>query len=135
MDEQGLHAAILAMIPRAEGKPAIHGGGSDGTVYVCRRPGALRLAADEACSYGECDWADPPEARPDELTDGMAISHPDCLTVGPGGIHDSSFDWYFVYDPPRVARSLAGDHGWVSGFLAAPDTPGAGPGAAAGPAS
>jgi hypothetical protein len=93
----------------------------------------LRLAADENCFYGECNWADPPEARPDELTDGLAVSYPDCLSVGPGWFYDAYFDWYFVYDPPRVARSLTGDHGWVPRFLAAPNEPdpGAGHGQAA----
>jgi hypothetical protein len=113
-----------------EGQPAIHVGGSDGTVFVCRRLSGLRLEPDENCFYCECDWADPPEARPDELTDGVAISYPDCLSVGPGWLYDAYFDWYFVYDPPRVARSLAGDFGWVPRFLAAPNEPDAEPGAA-----
>nr|CAA9282375.1 hypothetical protein AVDCRST_MAG63-3666 [uncultured Armatimonadetes bacterium] len=115
------HAAVLAMIPLAEGRPAVHVDGGDGSVFVCRRVSDLRLAPEECCFYGECDWADPPEARPDELTDGMAISYPDCLEVGPGWWWDAYFDWYFVYEPALVARSLAGDHAWVAGLLASAD--------------
>ena len=59
---------------------------------------------------------DPEDARPGELTDGMAISC-DCVRLGPGWFQDTYFGWYFVYDPGLVARSMAGDHSWVKGFL------------------
>jgi hypothetical protein len=132
--ERELAEAVLAMIPLAEGKPAVHVDGHDGSVFVCRRVSGLRLAPDESCFYGECDWVDPPEARPDELTDGMAISYPDCLQVGPGWWYDAYFDWFFVHEPGLVARSLAGDHSWVPGFLARPEPSEAEPGAAPDPA-
>jgi hypothetical protein len=115
--ERKKYAEVMAMIPLVEGKPAIHVDGRDGSVFVCRRLSDLRLAPEDNCFYGECDWVDPAEARPEELTDGMAISYPDCLQLGPGWFWDGYFDWYFVYDPPFVARSLAGDHSWVPGFL------------------
>ena len=111
-------AAVLAMIPLAEGRPGVHVDGRDGSVLVCRRVSGLRLAPEECCLYGQCDWADPPEARPQELTDGEAIGC-DCLELGPGWWWDAYFDWYFVYEPALVARSLAGDHAWVPGFLEA----------------
>jgi hypothetical protein len=47
----------------------------------------------------------------------MAISGGDCLQLGQGWWYDAYFDWYFVYEPERVAKSLAGDHGWVKPFL------------------
>jgi hypothetical protein len=127
--ERELDAAVAAMVPLVEGKPVVHVDGHDGSVFVCRRVSGLRLAPEEACFYGECDWVDPPEARPDELTDGMAISYPDCLQLGPGWFYDAYFDWYFVYEPGLVARSLAGDHAWVPAFLARVKAPKADPGA------
>lgn len=116
--ERQKRPAVLAMIPLAEGKPAVHIDGRDGSVLVCRRLSDLRLAPERCALYGWCDWADPPEARPAELTDGLKISYPDCLRLGPGWFLDAYFDWYMVYDPALVARSLAGDHSWVPAFLA-----------------
>jgi hypothetical protein len=107
----------MAMIPLVEGKPVVNVGGSDGTVFVCRRIHDLHVDAEEGTFYGECDWVDPPEARPDELTDGMAISGSDCLQLGHGWWYDAYFDWYFVYEPSLVSQSLAGDHSWVKPFL------------------
>jgi hypothetical protein len=102
------------MIPNVEGKPCVNVEGYDGKVYVCRRISGL--GTDEDCFNGQCDWVDPADARPDELTDGMAISC-DCVRLGPGWWQDMYFGWYFVYDPAFVARSLAGDHSWVGAFL------------------
>jgi hypothetical protein len=115
--EREMRAAVTAMIPLAEGKPAVHVDGRDGSVLVCRRVSGLRLAPAECTFYGWCDWVAPPEARPGELTDGMAISYPDCLRLGPGWWLDGYFNWYMVYEPSLVARSLAGDHSWVPAFL------------------
>jgi hypothetical protein len=102
------------MIPSVEGKPCVNVGGYDGGVYVCRRISGL--GTDEDCFNGQCEWADPADARPDELTDEMAISC-DCVRLGPGWWQDMYFGWYFVYDSALVARSLAGDHSWVDSFL------------------
>jgi hypothetical protein len=123
--EREKRPAVLAMIRLAEGKPAVHVDGHDGSVCVCRRLSDLRLALDECTLYGWCDWVDPPEARPGELSDGLAISYPDCLQLGPGWFVDGYFNWYMVYEPSLVARSLAGDHSWVPAFLksAAPPKP------------
>jgi hypothetical protein len=110
-------AALAAMISLAEGKPAIHVDGNDRSVFVCRRVSGLHVVPEDATFYGECDWVDPPDARPDELTDGMAISYPDCLQLGPGWWLDTYFNWFFVYEPALVAKSLAGDHSWVPAFL------------------
>lgn len=116
------YAAIQALIPLAEGKPAVHVDGNDGSVFVCLQVHGLHVVPEEWTFYGECEWFDPPEARPDELTDGMAISCGDCLRVGRGWWYDAYFNWYMVYDPALVARSVSGDHSWVPAFLAAPPT-------------
>jgi hypothetical protein len=50
-------------------------------VYVCRRLSGLEI--DDGSLNGECEWVDPEDARPDELTNGMAISC-DCVRLGPG---------------------------------------------------
>jgi hypothetical protein len=112
------YAAVMAMIPLAEGKPIVQVNGADGSAYVCRRVSGLRVASKEWTFYGVCEWDDPPEARPEELTDGMAISSGGCLQLGSGWWYDAYFDWFFVYEPELVARSLAGDHSWVGPFLA-----------------
>jgi hypothetical protein len=111
-----LREKVRALIPDAEGKPCVNVGGRDGGVHVCRRISCL--GADEDCFNGTCEWADPADGRPVELTDGMAI---DCASVrvGPGWWQDMYFGWYFVYDPALVSRSLAGDHAWVDAFFAA----------------
>jgi hypothetical protein len=106
--------AVHALIPEVEGKPCVNVSGDDGAVYVCRRISGLET--DEDCFNGTCEWAEPADARPDELTDGMAISC-DCVRLGPGWWQDMYFGWYFVYEPGLVARSLAGDHSWVKAFL------------------
>jgi hypothetical protein len=90
------------------------------------------LHTDEDSFNGECEWADAEDARPGELTDGMAISC-DCVELGPGWWLDTYFGWYFVYDPEFVARSLAGDHSWVQPFLDANKRPKAKPGPAPNP--
>jgi hypothetical protein len=45
--ERAMRAAVMAMIPLAEGKPAVHVDGHDGSVFVCRRLSGLRLAPEE----------------------------------------------------------------------------------------
>lgn len=128
--ERKMYAAVTAMIPLVEGKPAVHVDAHDGSVYVCRRVSDLRLAPEESTFYGWCDFVDPPEGRPDELSNGMAISYPDCLRLGPGWWLDTYFNWYMVYDAALVARSLAGDHSWVPMFLKSASVPTAAPGTA-----
>jgi hypothetical protein len=108
---------IQAMIAKAEGKPCVNLGDHDGGVYVCRRIPGLVMDED-GCLYGTCEWVDPEDARPGEMTDGMAIRF-DCLEIGPGWWQDTYFGWYFVYEPSLVARSMAGDRTWVRGFLEA----------------
>ena len=110
-----LRESVRVLIPEVEGKPCVNVGAHDRGVYICRRISGL--GTDEDCFNGTCEWVDPPDARPDELTDGMAI---DCASVrlGPGWWQDMYFGWYFVFDPALVARSLAGDHSWVEPFLA-----------------
>ena len=109
-----LRESVRAMILEVEGKACVNVGGYDGGVYVCRR--ITGLATDEDCFNGVCDWVDPADVRPDDLTDGMAISC-DCVRLGRGWWQDMYFGWYFVFDPALVARSLAGDHSWVESFL------------------
>jgi hypothetical protein len=112
--DEGLRKAVQALIPEVEGKPCVNIGEYDGGVYVCRRISGLHTSEDSF--YGECDWVDPEDARPGELTDEMSISC-DCVRLGPGWWLDMYFGWFFVYDPGLVARSLAGDHSWVKPFL------------------
>jgi hypothetical protein len=112
--DDGVRKAVRALIPEVEGKPVVHTGSYDGGVYVCRRISGLHT--DEDSFNGECEWVDPEDARPGELTDGMSISC-DCVRLGPGWWQDMYFGWYFVYDPALVTRSLAGDHSWVKPFL------------------
>ncbi len=107
--------AVRAMIAEVEGKPCDKLDGHDGGVYVCRRLWGLEI--DGESLNGACEWADPEDARPDELTDGMRI-YCDCVRLGPGWFQDTYFGWYFVYEPGLVARSLAGDHSRVKPFLA-----------------
>ena len=115
-------ATVQAMIAEAEGKPCVNFGEYDGGVYICRRISGLEVDGD-GCFNGTCEWVDPEESRPDELTDGMAIGF-DCLEIGPGRWQDTYFGWYFVYDSALVARSMAGDHSWVKGFMEADGTKG-----------
>lgn len=115
--DEGLRKAVRALSLEVEGKPVVNIGGCDGGVYVCRRISGLCTTEDSF--NGECEWVDPEEARPDELTDGMSISC-DCVRLGPGWWLDVYFRWFFVYDPRLVARSLAGDHSWVPPFLKLP---------------
>ena len=112
--DEGLRKAVRALIPEVEGKPCVNIGDYDGGVYVCQRISGLHT--DEDSFNGECEWVDPEDARPGELTDGMSISC-DCVRLGPGWWRDMYFGWYFVYDSKLVARSLAGDHSWVQPFL------------------
>ena len=83
--DEELRKAVHAMIPEVEGKPCVNVGEYDGGVYVCRRISGL--ATDEDCFNGTCEWVEPEDARPDELTDGMAISC-DCVRLGPGWWQD-----------------------------------------------
>ena len=54
----------------------------------------------------------------DSLTAGLRIGNCD-LEVGSEWWLDKYFRWWFVFKPECVARSLAGDHSWVGGFLRA----------------
>ncbi len=114
--ESEIREAVQAMIPEVEGKPCVNFGDYEGGVYVCRRIQGLEIDED-GCLYGTCEWVDPEDARPGELTDGKAIGC-DCVRLGPGWFQDTYFGWYFVYEPGLVARSLARDHSWVKPFLA-----------------
>ena len=120
--DANLRASVQAMIPDVEGKPCVNTGEYDGGVYVCRRMHGITI--DEDALSGNCDWVDPDDARPGELTDEFVISC-DCVRIGSGWWQDTYFGWYFVFDPEFVARSLAGDHSWVGPFLEAQRRPGA----------
>ena len=115
--EKEIREAVQAMIPEVEGKPCVNFGEYDGGVYLCRRISGLEFDED-GCFNGTCEWVDPEDARPGELTDGMAIGW-DCLRPGPGWWQDTYFGWYFVYDPALVGQTMAGDHSWVKGFMEA----------------
>ena len=112
--DENLRAKVHALIPQLEGKPCLNVDGHNGRVHRCRR--ISQLETNEDSLEGVCDWVEPADARPDELTDGLAISC-DCIRLGPGWLLDTYFDWYLVFDPALVARSFAGDHSWVGPFL------------------
>ena len=115
-----LLAGVQAMIAEIEGKPCIHVDAKDNSVFVCRR--ICDLDVNEVSVEGMCHWVDPEDARPGELTDGLMISC-DCLKIGPGWWLDTYFNWYLVFDPTLVAKSLDGDHSWVTSFLNQVDQP------------
>ena len=115
----------MAMIPLAEGKPLVRVAPQnkliprEESVFVCRQISGLHVASDEWCFRGDCDWIDPPVSRPDNLVKVMEISCGDCLKLGAGWWYDGYFDWYYVFDPALVVKSLRSDHAWVTGFLEA----------------
>ena len=103
------------MFPRVDGKPCVIVDAETGAVHVCRSIHDLRV--DEGVVEGVCDWLDPDEPRPEEMTDGLAIGC-DLLDVGEGWWFDIYFGQYYVFRPDLVGRSLNGDHAWVRDFLA-----------------
>ena len=62
--DESLRRAVQAMIPEVEGKPCVNVAGPNGGIHVCRR--ISDLGTNEDSFNGLCDWADPPEARPDD---------------------------------------------------------------------
>src|SRR5262249_42788744 len=98
--KEGLRKAVHAMIPELEGKPCVNGSRDDGAEHACRRFAGLGTGQD--CFNGTCEWAEPNDARPEELTDGMAISC-DCVRLGP------------LLVAGRVLRVRAGARGPVPG--------------------
>lgn len=107
-------ARAVAMFPRISGNPCVNVVAETGEVQVCRRIFDLRV--DEGVLWGECEWVEPIEDRPDSLTDGLAIGS-DLLDVGEDWWLDIYFDWYLVFAPALVNSSLRGDHSWVKDFL------------------
>ena len=103
------------MFARINGQPCVNVDTATGTVYVCRKMHDLRV--DEGVVEGVCDWLDADDARPEELTDGLAICGA-LLDVGDDWWFDIYFGWYFVFSADLVERSLQGDHSWVRDFLA-----------------
>ena len=112
--DPGLRKAVTAMTPEVEGMTIVNTGFNDGGVYVCRRISGLHTTGDSF--NGECEWIDPEDSRPGELTDEMSISC-DCVRLGPGWWCDVCFGWYFIYAPKLVAQALAGDRSWAERFL------------------
>jgi len=110
--------ALVKMIPRIYGKPCVMVS-RDGPVFVSRRIFGIRIEWAWAEYYllrARNSWVDPQRARPDSLTAGLRIGNDD-LEVGSEWWLDKYFRWWFVFKPECVARSLAGDHSWVEGFL------------------
>lgn len=102
------------MFARISGKPCVNIDAETRAVFVCRRIHNLRV--EQGVVWGMCDWHDPAESRPDELTDELAIGC-DLLDVGENWWFDIYFGWYLVFDPELVARSLDNQHSWVPEFL------------------
>lgn len=103
-----------AMFASVSGKPYVNLDAKTGEVHYCRRLHDLVIADDVL--EGTCDWQDSDDDRPDELTDGLAISS-DLLDVGEDWWFDMYFNWYLVFSPAFVSRSASGDHSWVADFL------------------
>ena len=57
------YAALMAMIPLVEGKPVVNVGGSDGTVFVCRRIHDLHVDAEEGTLFSAPEPAGQNEAH------------------------------------------------------------------------
>lgn len=108
------YEAVQAMIPLIEGRPCVHVDKTTGAVCVSRKMSGVHI--DTESVYGMNDWVEPEECRPGELTDEFVISYA-CLEIGSYGWYDNYFQWYFVFHPEMVARSMAGDHSWVWRFL------------------
>jgi hypothetical protein len=107
-------ARAAAMFPRLSGQPCVNIDANTGDVHLCKRLYDLQVDFDTL--LGTCDWQDPAEDRPDELTDEMCIGS-DLLDASDDWWFDIYFNWYLVFTPALVDRSLKGDHSWVSEFL------------------
>lgn len=107
-------AKANAMFGKIEGAPCVHVDAQTGEVYVCNEVSELEI--DDDMLVGFCAWQLPSDARPDELTDSLAIGS-DLLDVGDSWWFDIYFNWYLVFEPALVQRSLQGDHSWVAEFL------------------
>ncbi|MFO0959552.1 MAG: hypothetical protein U0800_19310 [Isosphaeraceae bacterium] len=109
-------AAAEAMFPAIEGRPAVYVEPSRDQlrVFAIGKVSNLRMEVDSV--WWTNDWLDRKDSWPDEITDEFFISE-DCLTVGPGCWYDTYFGSWFLFDPERVARSLAGDDGWIPAYL------------------
>lgn len=105
---------VQSMIPEIVGKPFVNLDSQDKSVYVSRR--IYDVEVTETAIEGMCEWVDPEDVRPGELTDGLMISC-DCLKIGPNWWLDTYFNWYCVFDPELALQSLRGDHSWVDAFL------------------
>lgn len=105
----------IAMFERINGQPCLHLDTTTKKVHQSKRIYDLRV--DEGVIWGYCDWIQPPEERPDSLTDGLAIGA-DLLDVGADWWLDLYFNWFFIFSIPLVERAMSHDHSWIEGFLA-----------------
>lgn len=108
-------ARAVAMFSRISGNPCVNLDAETREVQVCHRIYELGVV-DDMLLAGMCEWKEAAENRPDELTDGLRIGS-DLLDVGDDWWLDIYFDWYLIFTPSFVDRSLRGDHSWVDEFL------------------
>jgi hypothetical protein len=123
-DRPELYERVLELIPSIEGRPCLCVYRYfDFPVFHCRRVYDLHID-NYGVVTGLCDWVEPIETRPDELTELLRIGY-DCLEVGPGWWYDNYFGRWYVFDDELVRRSLLGDDSWVEGFKSARSPPAA----------
>lgn len=113
-----IQEALREMIPRIEGRPCVFVSRYTRLVFVSRSIHGVEAHKDHVS--GTNDWVD--EERLDYLTDDFVIGY-DLLEIGPVCWYDRYFQSWYVFDPEKVARSVAGDHTWVPSYLGLDRTP------------
>lgn len=108
-------AKAIAMFPRINNSPFIHVDANTRDVKICKRLFDLKVLHNDLVN-GWCEWNEPEECRLPELTDELSIGS-GLIDVGNDWWLDIYFEWYLVFAPEFVSRSLSGDHFWVDDFL------------------
>ena len=109
-------ASFLAMrmFSRVNGNPCANVDLQSGDVFVSTTIVDLRV--EDQTLFALCDWIEPDENRPFEMTNETVISG-GLLDVGEHWWLDLYFDWFLVFDPDLVSLALSGIHDWVSDFI------------------
>ena len=108
-------ARAVAMFPNVNNNPFVHLDANTREVQICKRVFDLSVLHNDLV-HGWCEWAEQENRRPPELTDELSIGS-GLLDVGNNWWLDIYFDWYLVFAPELVSRSLGGDCMWVDTFL------------------
>ena len=102
------------MFPTIHGKPCANVDTASGEVFVSMTITDFRI--EDQTLYALCEWMEPDEIRPPELTNETVISGA-LLDVGQQWWLDIYFGWFLVFDSKLVSQSLNGNHEWVRDFL------------------